>query len=175
MSTAYEPNIQGAIAVLRDLMIANSFTMTREPYEPNYRGLVDAVIDLKEGFPTFAPLQVGFDATAFENVSEGDALYMRTSDGQVGLAIANDTLDKALVAGVAETTKSQGQTVKVIVAGIVATSGLDFGDQYYLSAASAGAIIKTPPSSAGQYVSRIGEAGSTGQLIIRVEPPILLS
>ena len=26
MSTAYEPNIQGAIAVLRDLMIANSFT-----------------------------------------------------------------------------------------------------------------------------------------------------
>ena len=47
MSTAYEPNIQGAIAVLRDLMIANSFTMTREPYEPNYRGLVDAVIDLK--------------------------------------------------------------------------------------------------------------------------------
>ena len=34
MSTAYEPNIQGAIAVLRDLMIANSFTMTREPYEP---------------------------------------------------------------------------------------------------------------------------------------------
>ena len=69
MSTAYEPNIQGAIAVLRDLMIANSFTMTREPYEANYRGLVDAVIDLKEGFPTFAPLQVGFDATAFEAVS----------------------------------------------------------------------------------------------------------
>ena len=50
MSTAYEPNIQGAIAVLRDLMIANSFTMTREPYEPNYRGLVEAVIDLKEDF-----------------------------------------------------------------------------------------------------------------------------
>ena len=40
MSTAYEPNIEGAIAVLRDLMIANNFTMTRQPYEPNYRGLV---------------------------------------------------------------------------------------------------------------------------------------
>ena len=84
MSTGYEPNIEGAIAVLRDLMIANSFTMTRQPYEPNYRGLVDAVIDFKEGFPNFAPLQVGFDATTFEAVSEGDALYMRTSDGQVG-------------------------------------------------------------------------------------------
>ena len=41
-------------------MIANNVNMAREPYEPNYRGLVDAVIDLKEGFPTFAPLQVTF-------------------------------------------------------------------------------------------------------------------
>ena len=38
--------------------------MTRSPYENNMRGLVDALIDLKEGFPTFAPLQVGFNATA---------------------------------------------------------------------------------------------------------------
>ena len=74
MATGYEPNIEGAIAVLRDLMIANSFTMTRQPYEPNYRGLVDAVIDLKEGFPTFAPLQVGFDATAFEDAIGGTLL-----------------------------------------------------------------------------------------------------
>ena len=73
-------------------MIGNSFTMTRQPYEPNYRGLVDAVIDLKEGFPTFAPLQVGFDATAFEDVSENDALFMRTSDGKVGKASAANGL-----------------------------------------------------------------------------------
>ena len=104
MSTAYEPNIQGAIAVLRDLMIANSFTMTRQPYEPNYRGLVDAVIDLKEGFPTFAPLQVGFDAVTFEDLSDGDALYMRTSDGKVGKATAADgTSEAAQVVGFANT------------------------------------------------------------------------
>ena len=71
MATGYEPNIVGAIAVLVDLMRANGFTMTREPYEPNYRGLVDAIIDLKEGFPTFAPSRVGFDATTFEAVSDG--------------------------------------------------------------------------------------------------------
>ena len=117
----------------------------------------------------------GYQAVAFENVTQGDAVYSRASDGQVGKAIANDTLDKAIVAGVVETTKLAGQTVKVIVSGIVTTSGLDLGDQYYLSAASAGTITKTPPSSAGQYITRIGEAGSTGQLIIRVEPPILLS
>ena len=86
-----------------------------------------------------------------------------------------ETLDKALVAGVAETTKSTGQSVKVITAGIVATSGLNTGDQYFLSAASAGAIVETPPSTAGHYVTRVGEAGSTGQFIIKAEPPILLS
>ena len=42
MATGYEPNIQGAIAALRDLMIANNVNLAREPYEPNYRGLVDA-------------------------------------------------------------------------------------------------------------------------------------
>ena len=176
MSTAYEPNIQGAIAVLRDLMIANSFTMTREPYEPNYRGLVDAVIDLKEGFPTFAPLQVGFDATAFENVTEGDALYMRTSDGQVGKATASDgTSEAATVVGFANATASANTTVKVIVVGLKTISGLDAGDLYFLSPSTAGAITLTPPSSAGQAVVRLGEAATTTTLAIQIEPPIKLS
>ena len=176
MSTAYEPNIQGAIAVLRDLMIANSFTMTREPYEPNYRGLVDAVIDLKEGFPSFAPLQVGFDATAFENVSEGDALYMRTSDGQVGKATASDgTSEAATVVGFANDVALTGETVKVIVVGIKTLSGLDAGDLYFHSPSTAGALTLTPPSSAGQAVVRVGEASTATQFAIRIEPPIKLS
>ena len=176
MSTAYEPNIQGAIAVLRDLMIANSFTMTREPYEPNYRGLCDAVIDLKEGFPSFAPLQVGFDATAFENVTEGDALYMRTSDGQVGKATAADgTSEAATVVGFANATASANATVKVIVVGLKTMSSLDAGDLYFLSPSTAGAITLTPPSSAGQAVVRLGEAATTTTLAIQIEPPIKLS
>ena len=146
------------------------------PYAPNAQGLTEAIIDLKSTMPSQTVFKVtGYKAIAFENVSQGDAVYSRASDGQIGKAIANSTLDKAIVAGVAETTKSAGQEVRVIVSGIVSTSGLDLGDQYYLSAASAGAIVKTPPSTAGQYISRIGEAGSTGQLIIRSEPPILLS
>jgi len=174
MSTAYEPNIEGAIAVLRDLMIANNFTMTRQPYEPNYRGLVDAVIDVKEGFPNFAPLQVGFDATAFENVSEGEALYMRTSDGQVGKASAADgTVENATVVGYADATANS--TVKVIVVGIKTMSGLDAGDLYFLSPSTAGAITLTPPSSAGQAVVRLGEAATTTSLAIQIEPPIKLS
>jgi len=176
MSTAYEPNIQGAIAVLRDLMIANSFTMTREPYEPNYRGLCDAVIDLKEGFPSFAPLQVGFDATCFENVTEGDALYMRTSDGQVGKATAADgTSEAATVVGFANATANANTTVKVIVVGLKTMSSLDAGDLYFLSPSTAGAITLTPPSSAGQAVVRLGEAATTTTLAIQIEPPIKLS
>ena len=146
------------------------------PYSANAEGFTQVLIDLKSTMPSQTVFKVtGYETTCFEDVVQGQVLYSRASDGQVGKAIASDTLDKATVAGVAETTKSAGQALKVIVAGIVATSGLDLGDQYYLSAASAGAIVKTPPSSAGQYVSRIGEAGSTGQLIIRIEPPILLS
>ena len=176
MSTAYEPNIEGAIAVLRDLMIANNFTMTRQPYEPNYRGLVDAVIDVKEGFPNFAPLQVGFDATAFENVSESDALYMRTSDGQVGKASAADgTVENATVVGFANTDATANSTVKVIVIGIKTMSGLDAGDLYFLSSSTAGAISLTPPSSAGQAVVRLGEAATATSFAIQIEPPIKLS
>ena len=146
------------------------------PYSANAEGFTQALIDLKSTMPSQTVFKVtGYETTCFEDVVQGQVLYSRASDGQVGKAIASDTLDKATVAGVAETSKSAGQSIKVIVAGIVATSGLDLGDQYYLSAASAGAIVKTPPSSAGQYISRIGEAGSTGQLIIRIEPPILLS
>ena len=128
------------------------------PYQPNAQGLVEALLDLKSTMPTNTVFKVtGYVTTTFEDVSQGDAVYSRDSDGFIGKAIANDTFDKAKVAG------------------IVATSGLNTGDQYFLSAASAGAIVETPPSTAGQYVTRVGEAGSTGQFIINADRPILLS
>lgn len=175
MSTGYEPNIEGALAVLVDLMQGNGFTMTRSPYAPNYRGLVDALIDLKDGFPTFVPFRIGFDATAFEDVSQGEALYLRASDGQVGRAIASGTLDQAYVAGFADSSKSAGETVKVLVTGVEAISGLDAGDHYFLSAGTAGAIVTVPPNTAGHYVVRVGEAISGSEFSIQLEPPILLS
>jgi len=174
MATGYEPNIEGAVTVLVDLMIANGFTLSRQPYEPNYRGLVDAIIDLKEGFPAFAPSRVGFDATTFEAVSDGDALYMRTSDGQVGLAQADGTADEALVVGFADDDAASGATVKVLVAGLLdGQTGIDPGDIYYLSTTK-GAISTTPPSTAGQYVTRVGEGATTTEFSIQLEPPIQL-
>ena len=173
MATGYEPNIQGAIAALRDLMIANNVNKAREPYEPNYRGLVDAVIDLKEGFPTFAPAQVTFTATAFEAVTEGDALFMRTSDGKVGKAsAANGLLENASVIGFAQISALADESLQVVVAGLKDISGLDAGDLFFLSATTSGAITATPPSSAGQAVVRIGEAATATKLSIKIDPPI---
>ena len=146
------------------------------PYQPNAQGLTEALLDLKSTMPTNTVFKVtGYVTTCIEDVNQGDAVYSRSTDGHVGKAIANATEDKAQVAGFVETTKSSGSEVRVITRGIIATSGLDTGDLYFLSAASPGAIVKTPPSTAGQFVTRVGEAGSTGQFIVKVEPPIKLS
>ena len=170
-----EPNVEGAIKILVDILTANSFTMTRSPYENNMRGLVDALIDFKEGFPTFAPLQVGFNATAFQDVTDGDALYMRTSDGQVGKASAADgTIENATVVGFANATVSANSTVKVIVTGLKTLSSLNAGDLFFLSDSTAGAITTSAPSGAGKAVTRVGEASTTTDLAIHIEPPVLL-
>ncbi len=154
----------------------NPGVLDHEPYEASDVGLIGALRDLKEtmaGQQTYSV--IGYQCEVFENILQGEALYCRASDGKVGKAIANDTFDKALVAGFAQTTKSTGQSVNVIVRGLLPTSGLDQGDEYYLSAASAGAITKTAPSTATQYLTRIGEAAGSTELIIKLEPPILLS
>ena len=170
-----EPNLEGAIKVLVDLLTANSFTMTHSPYANNFRGLVDALLDLKEGFPTFAPLQVGFNATAFQDITDGDALFMRTSDGQVGKASAADgTLENATVIGFANSTVSANSSVKVIVVGLKTLSSLNPGDLFFLSDSTAGAITTTPPSGTGKAVTRVGEASTATDFAIHIEPPVLL-
>ena len=143
-----------------------------EPYEPNFEGLVGLLIDLKT---TIAGKQVysvaGFSAPAFEAVSQGEALYSRSSDGKVGKAIANDTVDKASCIGFAETSKSTGETVRCLTHGQLASSGLTRGSDYYLSGSSAGGITTTPPNASGQYLVRVGRASSTTQLIVKIEAP----
>ena len=147
-----------------------------EPYAGNAEGLVAVLEDLRATMPSAIVFKVtGYLATPFENVTQGDALYSRASDGQVGKAIASGSLDQATVAGFAETTKTAGQTVKVIVAGQIAVAqALDPGDLFFLSATQSGQIVKTPPSTSGQYVTPIGEALATNELIIRIKRPIEL-
>ena len=146
-----------------------------EPYEANFEGLIGLLIDLKT---TIAGKQVysvaGFTAPAFEDVVAGEALYSRASDGKVGKAIANDTVDKATCIGFAQTSKSTGQDVRCLTHGQLATSGLTAGADYYLSTSSGG-ITATPPSGAGKYLVRVGRASSTTQLIVKIEAPAVRS
>jgi Uncharacterized conserved protein (DUF2190) len=146
VTATYDANIVGAIEALVDLMSGNSFAMTREPYAPNYRGLVDAIIDLKEGFPVFVAPEVGFFATAGATINQGQAVYLDHSTGFAYPAIANTTEDQAHVAGFANQTQTSGNQIQILVAGILPTSGLSTGNHYYLSASTAGAITTTPPS-----------------------------
>ena len=147
-----------------------------EPYAANFAGLTGVLKDIASTMPNPIVFKVvGYVTNAFENVTQGDALYSRASDGQVGKAIANDTLDKAVVAGIAETTITAGNQVRVIITGQVAVStSIDPGDLYYLSAASAGSLTKTPPTTAGHYVTLVGEAGTSNQLVLKIKRPVEL-
>ena len=100
--------------------------MAYEPYAPNAQGFTEALIDLKSNFPGQIANKInGFAANAFENLTQGDAVFSSSSDGQLGKAIANDTQDKARVVGFVETTVSAGNLVRCIVEGITPVSGLD--------------------------------------------------
>ena len=148
----------------------------QEPYESNFEGLIGVLIDLKT---TIAGKQVysvaGFTAPAFEAVTQGEALYSRSSDGKVGKSIANDTVDKASCIGFAETSKLTNETVRVLTHGQLPTSGLTVGADYYLSNSSSGGITTTPPSGSGEYLVRVGRASSTTQLIVKIEAPMVRS
>ena len=147
-----------------------------EPYSGNAEGLTAVLTDIFSTMPNPIVFKVvGYVVNTFEDVTQGDVLFARASDGQVGKAIANDTLDKAVVAGIAETTVTAGNEVRVIVTGQVAVSTtIDPGEMYFLSAASAGSLTKTPPTTAGHYVTLVGEAGTSNQIVLKIKRPVQL-
>ena len=147
-------------------------TSNYPPYESNAKGFTEALIDFKDTLAGRTVYSVaGFESVAFENVAQGQPLYARSSDGKLGLARAGGTEDQARVAGFAQTSKSTGETVRCLVLGTLATSGLDAGELYFLSTGYGG-ITTTPPSSSGQYITRVGEAISGASLHVRLEPPV---
>ncbi len=150
--------------------------MSYDPYSPNAHGFTEVLIDLKSNFPGQVTNKVnGFEAVAFENLVQGDAVFSRASDGKLGKAIANDTQDKARVVGFVETTTSAGNTVRCIVEGVTPATALESGKKYFLSDSSAGSIVKNPPVSSGHFVTRVGQAATTASLVVKTEPPIEIS
>tara|TARA_R100001443_G_scaffold2348_1_gene7899 strand:+ start:411 stop:872 length:462 start_codon:yes stop_codon:yes gene_type:complete len=147
-------------------------TTNYAPYEPNAKGFTEALIDFKDTLAGRTVYSVaGFESVAFENVAQGQPLYARSSDGKLGLARAAGSADEARVVGFAQTSKNTGETVRCLVFGNLATSGLDAGELYFLSTGYGG-ITSTAPSVSGQYLTRVGEAISSASLHVSLEPPI---
>ena len=143
-----------------------------KPYESNAQGLTEVLIDLKDTLAEKTVYSVaGFEAVAFENVTQGQPLYARSSDGKVGLARAAGSESEARVVGFAQTNKATGETVRCLAFGTLATSGLDAGELYFLSTGYGG-ITATPPSTSGQFITRVGESISGASLHVSLEPPI---
>jgi hypothetical protein len=83
-------------------------------------------------------------------------------------SIANGATGPVQTDGVLSATTAQWDAV----AGT--TGGLTAGSYYYLDPATSGKITATAPSTVGQYVRRLGKAISTTELLIMIEPSILL-
>ncbi len=125
-----------------------------------------------------------WQATAAAALTAGQAVYPSTND-TVNKAKA-DSGSTAKVVGLCTADISNAAVGPVQDSGILTltttqwdaiagtTGGLAAGTYYYLSAATAGSITATAPSTVGQYVVQIGLAISTTELKIDIQQSILL-
>ena len=157
-------------------MSNNDDVRAYQPYSPNTQSLVEVLIDLKETIAKFPrnpsfPGIVNFQSPAAANVTQGRALYM-DANGEVAHATNNGTLEQATVIGFANQSRNAGELVDILMAGVLASSGLSAGRFYFLGVG--GAVTTAAPTTPGAYVTRVGEASSSGELIVQIEPPIEL-
>lgn len=115
----------------------------------------------------------------------GAPVYCSTA-GHFLKARANSSSTKNVIGLVADASIAASAAGKVQAAGVLTattgqwdavagtTGGLTAGTKYYLSAATAGLLTATAPSTRGQYIKEIGEALSTTQLLITLEEDVLL-
>jgi len=108
-------------------------------------------------------------------INIGQPVYAE-SDGNVDLAQANAQGTVEVIGLVADATIAASASGQIITDGVLEattdqwdavtgdTGGLTVGDVYYLSAASAGELTTTAPSSTGNFVKRVGTALSTTQM-----------
>lgn len=123
-------------------------------------------------------------------VSEVDLVVLTNSDaativkGEIAYIFGADAIKKAKADAAAtadawffaaSASTASGATGSFQSAGVLSgLTGLTAGATYYLSAATAGAMTVTAPTTVGQYVTRLGKALSTTEFEIRIERFILL-
>ncbi len=109
------------------------------------------------------------DGAGTVDLAQADALGTAEILGFVkDISISAATLGAIQTDGILTATTGQWDAV----AGT--TGGLTAGTIYYLDPSTAGNITETAPTSAGQYVIRVGKAISTTELEISITEPIKL-
>lgn len=144
------------------------------------------------GSPADTDLSVVSDATTRAVVNGdtvplviGTPLYVSAA-GQVKRARAN-TLAKSRVVGLAYVSSiAVGQSGMMVTDGVIeattaewdavtgGSGGLVFGTAYFLSPTTDGKLVSVPPSTAGQYLVRVGTALSATVLEVSITPEVLL-
>ena len=113
------------------------------------------------------------EATADQTLSVADIVF-KAATGDIDLAKANATSTHVAI-GVVTVAAALGETAEFQTHGIVGGfSGLTIGAVYYLSAATAGEITSTAPSTGGQYVVILGKAVSATELLFLPSTVVLL-
>ena len=115
-----------------------------------------------------------------DTILKGQPVYIK-ANGHIGLAKA-DALLTSKVVGFAVANAAIGFSCEyqrnlltlTDWTNVIGTTNLTVNNIYYLSAATAGIITSTSPTSGGQVVISLGEAISTTSLEINIEQTILL-
>lgn len=145
----------------------------------------DGLIQQLQSGDTVGAIETGqVTLTAAAALTKGNAVYV-PSAGNVNKARAN-AAGTSKVVGIVPNDISNGATGTVQVNGVVTlttaewdaitgqTGGLTAGSIYFLSAATAGLLTTTAPSTVGQLVVRVGIALSATEMSVSPGDPILL-
>ena len=113
-------------------------------------------------------------------IYEGQVVAVKSTGTGVVQANASDNTKHAF--GIAKTQAAVGVALDIVTDGVleiedwtntIGTANLTPNASYWLST-TAGRLTTTPPSTAGQIVQYVGRALSTTQLIIEIDPAVLL-
>lgn len=140
------------------------------------KDLKDDKTDITDLESDVSDLLAGFrrEAIAAEALVVGDVVYLSAAD-TVTKARAN-AIGTAKPEGVVTRSAPSGGIVEYAPAGVVEKPGwgLTVGAEYFLSSATAGAIVTAPDSeTAGTVAIIIGVALSTTELLVKIQQSVL--
>lgn len=135
---------------------------------------VDGTLD-----PAIMPTGIGADVKnmpASEALAAGDAVNIWSDAGTVKARKADATAEGKEAHGFVKAAVTSGAQAAVYFEGrISGLSGLTVGARMYLSAATPGAMVSTPPATAGNVVQWLGDAVSVTEVDFEKSNPITIA